>query len=123
MFGFIIFVITVIIVLLANSKSSYNTESCRTQTKYQRGDGFDSNTLHNTKINSTTAITSTSVEPFISSDSINIVTPSKISKLNIKTKNKASHNKKIRFSNNVGVRMFDKTTRDVIGDNKTKLNG
>ena len=132
MIGFIIFAIVVLFLLTINATRSHSA-SQYDGLKTQRINGtitdttnYDAATKHNTAINSVTATTTTKVEPFLRAGSVNIInadtkTSSTSSPPSSKTKSKTKSNKKIRFSNNVNVRLFDKSTRDILGDDKTNL--
>jgi hypothetical protein len=133
MIGFIIFAIVVLFLLTINATRSHSAshyDELKTHHIHNihnihdiNGTNYDAATKHNTAINSVTATTTTKVEPFLRAGSVNIInadTPTSTSSSS-KTKSKTKSNKKIRFSNNVNVRLFDKSTRDILGDDKTNL--
>lgn len=128
MLGFIVFVLIVLGVLLFNTPGIYNRSSAScTRTKRSTGlmsnEDFDSITKKNTNINSTTATTSTKMQHLLSGKSTDIIDGKFLrSKRALhKPSNNGSKRKKLRFSNNVNVRLFDIKTREVLGDGKKRL--
>ena len=139
MYGFIIFAVIVLFVVFYNTPVSEiaNTTTCKIPTKYtssnkpqalpQNKDKFsvldnaniDTITKKNTNINSTTAITTTNKGYVLKGDATDIIDPKILRKKS--SKSKTSKKPKLKFSNNVNVRLFDKKTRDIINDGKQRL--
>lgn len=135
MYGFIIFAVIVLFVVFYNTPVSEtaNTTICKIPTKYissnkpQNKDKFsvldnaniDAITKKNTNINSTTAITTTNKGHILKGDATDIIDSKNLRKKS--SKSKTSKKPKLKFSNNVNVRLFDKKTRDIINDGKQRL--
>ena len=135
MYGFIIFAVIVLFVVFYNTPVSEtaNTTICKIPTKYissnkpQNKDKFsvldnaniDAITKKNTNINSTTAITTTNKGYVLKGDATDIIDSKTLRKKS--SKSKTSKKPKLKFSNNVNVRLFDKKTRDIINDGKQRL--
>lgn len=127
MLGFIVFAVIIVIVVIFNVPeftaggfaSNPDPSTCKVPTVYtQRGD-FDAITKANTDINSTTAITTTKMQHILKGDSGSIIESKNLRRR--KPKSKQPKGKKLKFSNNVKVRLFDKKTRSIIKDDKKRL--
>jgi len=137
MYGFIIFAVIVLFVVFYNTPVSEtaNTTTCKIPTKYISSNkpqaipqnkfsvldnaNIDAITKKNTNINSTTAITTTNKGYVLKGDATDIIDPKILRKKS--SKSKTSKKPKLKFSNNVNVRLFDKKTRDIINDGKQRL--
>lgn len=120
MVGFMIFVIIVLAIVFFNIPDAAGFhKGCVAPTIYMSNEGFDDLTKTNTNANSTTAITSTKMQHLLRGKSTDIID----NKMLISKKPVPSvlPNKKIKFNNNVKVRVFDVKTREIIGNGRKRL--
>jgi len=129
MLGFIIFAIIVVIVVIFNTPNFTETMSggftapnpatCKVPTVYTHRGDCDAITKANTNINATTAITATKMQHILKGDATDIIELRNLRRR--KSRTKSSKGKKLKFNNNVKVRLFDKKTRSIIKDGKKRL--